>query len=103
MKTLPSGVTLRDFYSPGETRGEIFRKVREGYLNRFPFENDKVRIELLNAEYDKKRLKPSLEDYEKALLTGGRLTTPLRGTMRLTDKLTNNVLGEKGGVLANVP
>lgn len=103
METLPSGVKIREFYSPQETREEIFRRVKEGYEKRFPIENDKVRIELAGADYDKKRAKISLDDELKAVLTGGRLSVPLRGTVRLIDKATNRPIDEKELTLANVP
>lgn len=103
MITLPSGVNLRDFNDTDTTRSEIFRRVQESLHSKFPLENDKIKIELLNSEYDKNKLKHSLEDYQNAILKGGRLSTPLRGTVRLTDKLTNTALDEKNIVLANVP
>jgi hypothetical protein len=103
METLPSGVKIREFYSPRETRDEIFRRVKEGYEKRFPIENDKVRIELVGADYDKNKTKISLDDELKAVLTGGRLSVPLRGTVRLIDKATNRPIDEKHVTLASVP
>lgn len=103
MITLPSGVTLREFFAPADARGEIFRRVREGFMKRFPMENQKVRLELDTPEYDEKKSKFSLEQYQDAILSGGRLTTPLRGNMRLIDKATGQKLDERETVLANVP
>ena len=101
--TLPSGVKVRDLYDPQVVRGLIYHRVRDEYLNKFPLQNDKVRIDLLNADYDEKKLRPSLEDEEDAIMKGGRLVAPLRGTVRLTDKLTGKPLDEREVVLANVP
>ncbi len=103
MKTLPNGVVLRDFYSPRETREEIFSRVQNAYAYRFPMENDRVRIELDDIGYDEKKKSFSLSDYQNALLTGGRLATPLKGRVRLLEKRTNLPLDEKEVVLANVP
>lgn len=103
METLPSGVRIREFYSPDETREELLRRVRDEMIKRFPIENDKVRIELDGAEYDQKKLRIPLEDQVKAILTGGRLSVPLRGRMRLVDKTTNTPIDEKDILLANVP
>ena len=103
METLPSGVKLREFFSPQETREEIFRRVKEGYAKRFPFENDKVRIELENPHYGFKRGGITLDDQLEAILTGGRLAVPLRGKVKLIDKTTNTPLDEKEVTLANVP
>ena len=102
METLPNGVTIRDFYAPRETRDLINGRVREEMLKRFPLENDKVRLDLLAAEYPKKQTF-SLEEYEHALLHGGRLAMPLKGRVRLTDKASGHPLEEKEVTLANVP
>ena len=103
METLPSGVKIREFYSPKETREEILRRVKEGFQKRFPMENDKVRIEADDIDYDKKKMNIDLEDELKAVLTGGRLSVPLRGKIRLIDKVTNRPIDEKEVTLANVP
>ena len=99
---LASGVTLRDFYAPQETREAILSRVRDEMEKRFPLENDKVRLELTDLDYPKKR-NFSLEEYEHALLHGGRLTLPLKGTVHLIDKATNQPLDKKAVTLANVP
>lgn len=103
MQTLPNGVTIRDFYSPREVREDIFRRVQEEFTKKFPMENDSVRIELDSIGYDEKKKKHSLEDYQNAVLTGGRLAAPLRARVRLVDKKFNVPLEEKDVVLANVP
>lgn len=103
MITLPSGVKLREFFSPEDTREEILERVRANYLKKFPIENQKVRIELLGADYDEKKRKVNLEQYQDAILSGGRLSVPLKGKVRLSDKVTGQPLEEKEVVLANVP
>lgn len=103
MQTLPNGVKIRDFYSPRKVREDIFRRVQEEFTKKFPMENDSVRIELDSIGYDEKKKSHSLEDYQNAVLTGGRLATPLRAKVRLVDKKFNVPLEEKDVVLANVP
>lgn len=103
METLPSGVKIREFFSPEETRGEILRRVRDGFHKKFPIENDKIRIELESAEYDPKKLLASVDDELSAVLTGGRLSVPLKGAVRLIDKGTGAEIDRKEVVLANVP
>jgi len=103
MQKLQNGVTIRDFYSPEEVREDIFRRVLDGYASKFPLENDSIRIELADIGYDEKKKDVSLEDYEKAVLTGGRLAVPLRAKVRLTDKKFGHLLDEKELTLANVP
>lgn len=66
-------------------------------------ENDKIRIDLLGAEYDPKKSRFSVNDYQDALISGGRMVTPLIGNVRLMDKATNQPLEEKSVILANVP
>jgi len=100
---LPNGVVLRDLHDPKAVRNLIYDGVRDQFLKRFPIENEKIKIELLDAKYDERKKNFSLEDQEEALMTGGRLVTPLRGRVRLTDKVTGKPLDEKEVTLANVP
>ena len=99
---VPKGIKLRGFDNPAELRGEILNRVLSAYQNRFPLENDKVRIEASNLKYDFK--KPfTLADEKKALLTGGKLSVPLTGKITLLDKKTGEPLDEFEGVLSRVP
>jgi DNA-directed RNA polymerase beta subunit len=99
---VPKGIKLRGFDNPSELRQEIMDRVLESYQNKFPIENDKVRIEASNLRYDLK--KPyTLADEKKAILTGGKLSAPLIGKISLLDKKTGEPLDEFEGVLSRVP
>jgi DNA-directed RNA polymerase beta subunit len=98
----PKNIKLRGFDDPVSLRKDILDRVLGAYQNRFPLENDKVRIEASDVRYDFK--KPfSLADEKKALLNGDKLSVPLRGKISLVVKKTNDVLDEFDGVLARVP
>ena len=99
---VPKGIKLRGFDNPSELRQEILDRVLTSYQNKFPIENDKVRIEASNLRYDLK--KPyTLADEKKAILTGGKLSAPLIGKISLLDKKTGEPLDEFEGVLSRVP
>lgn len=98
----PKGVNLRGFDDPASLRQSILDKVLAAYQNKFPVENDKVRIEASDLAYDLK--KPyGISDEKNALLQGGKLAVPLRGKVSLFDKATGDKLDEFEGVLARVP
>jgi DNA-directed RNA polymerase beta subunit len=98
----PKGVKLRGFDNPSSLRQDILDRVLSAYQNRFPLENDKVRIEASDIRYDLK--KPfSLSDEKRALLMGDKLSVPLYGKVSLIDKKNNEVLDQFDGVLARVP
>ena len=98
----PKGIKLRGFDDPISLRQSILDKVLGAYSSKFPVENDKVRIEASDLKYDLK--KPfSLADEKKALLTGGKMSVPLTGTITLRDKNNGEVLDEFTGVLSRVP
>ena len=100
---VPPGVTLRDPTDYDALRTDIQERVRGAYLQRFPIENDRVRLELTDAEYDPKKRAFGVHDAKRALLEDGSLRTPLRGNFRLTDKATGQTLDEKKLTFANVP
>jgi DNA-directed RNA polymerase beta subunit len=60
-------------------------------------------MELANIGYDEKKKRFSLDDHQNAVLSGGKLSTPLRAKVRLIDKKFNVPLDERDVVLANVP
>jgi DNA-directed RNA polymerase beta subunit len=100
---VPAGVSLRDPTDYDALRESIHARVRDAYLKRFPIENDRVRLELLGADYDSKKTAFGIHDAKRALLEDGSLRAPLRGTFRLTDKATGQTLDEKKLTFANVP
>lgn len=100
---LPEGVKLRAFGDHDQLRDDIFDRVLEGYKTKFPLENDKVKLELLDARYDERKKRYGIHDAKRALLEDGSLRTPLLGRVRLTDKLSGQALDEKELTLAHVP
>jgi DNA-directed RNA polymerase beta subunit len=98
----PKGIKLRGFDNPSSLRQDILDRVLSAYQNRFPLENDKVRIEASDIRYELK--KPfSLSDEKRALLMGDKLSVPLYGKVSLIDKKNNEVLDQFNGVLTRVP
>jgi DNA-directed RNA polymerase beta subunit len=95
-------VKLRRFDDVDTQRQDIYDHAVQGVHKRFPVENATHRLELVNAGYDK-GYSPTKADEKTALLSGGSLNRPLKGTLRLVDKASGNVLDEKTTVLAHVP
>ena len=101
---VPPGVRLRELTDSDALRDEIHGRVKQAYQDRFPIENDRVRLELYDLEYDPKKLQPQGNHaFKKAMLEDGSLRTPLRGTFRLRDRVSNQLLDEKRLAFANVP
>jgi len=98
----PKGVTLRGFDDPEGLRQDILDRTLGAYQAKFPMENEKVVISAKDLHYDQK--KPyGVHDEKKALLTGGKLSVPISGTITLHDKLTGQKLDEFKGVVSRVP
>ena len=94
------------FIDPEDTnliRQRILDKSFDSVQNRFPMEDDYVRIEMDDLHY------PEKMDYDwakqkKALMEGRRVRAPLKGTLRLYDKESNKVIDTtREQTLANVP
>ena len=100
---LPNGVRLREFYAPEETRTQLLDNVHQAYKERFPLENDRVKIDLLDSFYDKNKLNYTLAQQKKALIQGDRVSVPLKALVKLSDKVTGQELETKELTLANVP
>lgn len=80
---LPSN--LREFDDASQARTNIYSGVLDAVSKRFPVEDDDWKLELINPAYAGKQ-NFGLADQKKALLTQRSLTTPIRGTWRLTNK-----------------
>lgn len=100
---LPNGVRLREFYAPEETRTQLLDNVHQAYKERFPLENDRVKIDLLDSYYDKNKLNYTLAQQKKALIQGDKVSVPLKALVKLSDKVTGQELETKELTLANVP
>ncbi len=98
----PAPVTFRRFDDIDGQREAIYQNAATALTSRAPVENDTHRIEITDIGYAKDYA-PTRADEKKALLEGGKLHRPLKGVVRLIDKLTGQVLDERKTVLAHVP
>ena len=99
---LPPGVKLRSFIDAPATRTAIMDNVLEAVKNRFPIEDDDVRLELKDVKYEGPT-SYTLEQQKQALLGNRRLGCSIAGTWRLTDKKTGQVLDERRDGIMRVP
>jgi DNA-directed RNA polymerase beta subunit len=102
MEGVPTGVKLRSFIDAPATRTAIMDNVLEAVKNRFPVEDDDVRLELMDVKYEGPT-SYTLEQQKKALLSNRRLGCSISGTWRLTDKRTGQVLDERRDGVIRVP
>ncbi len=100
---IPDGVKLREFGDTASLRQDILDRTKEAFTQKFPMENDQVRIEIDNVDYDQKKTRYNPIDTKKALLSGGRLASPLYGDVTLIDKFSGRPIDKKNVLLANVP
>lgn len=102
MEGVPDGVKLRSFIDAPATRTAIMDNVLEAVKNRFPVEDDDVRLELRDVKYEGPT-SYTLEQQKQALLNNRRLGCSIAGTWRLTDKRTGQVLDERRDGIIRVP
>ena len=102
MEGVPAGVKLRSFIDAPATRTAIMDNVLEAVKNRFPIEDDDVRLELKDVKYEGPT-SYTLEQQKQALLGNRRLGCSIAGTWRLTDKKTGKVLDERRDGILRVP
>ena len=102
MEGVPAGVKLRSFIDAPATRTAIMDNVLEAVKNRFPIEDDDVRLELRDIKYEGPT-SYTLEQQKQALLNNRRLGCSMVGTWRLTDKKTGQVLDERREGVIRVP
>lgn len=98
----PDGVDLYDFEDFTTSRNLLYKDAKESLLKQFPKEHNGVRMELADVDY----VDPddySVSDQKKALLEDDYLGRRLRGTVRLTDTATGQVLDERKMTLMKVP
>lgn len=102
MEGVPAGVKLRSLIDAPATRTAIMDNVLEAVKNRFPVEDDDVRLELRDLKYEGPT-SYTLEQQKQALLNNRRLGCSIAGTWRLTDKRTGQVLDERRDGVIRVP
>ena len=102
MEGVPAGVKLRSFIDAPATRTAIMDNVLEAVKNRFPIEDDDVKLELKDIKYEGPT-SYTLQQQKDALLGNRRLGCRIAGTWRLTDKHTGQVLDERRDGVLRVP
>lgn len=98
----PDGVEL---YDPDDYVGErnrIFSTIKDTFIKQFPREHNGVRMELVDVDYEDPK-DFTLAQQKKALHNDTYLSRKLKGTLRLVDMKTGNLLDEKRMTLLKAP
>jgi hypothetical protein len=98
----PKGIVLRDFDDFNTLRSQIFTGVKNAMAKSFPIKYGNVRLELHDVDYDNLD-DVSISDQKKNLLENKYITKKLRGTLKLYDNNTDELLEEKRLSLMRVP
>lgn len=100
--TQPPLPAMRDFLDVDSARKNVFDGVLDGIKTRYPLENDNYILEIANPRYEGQQ--PfTLAQQKKAILSRANLDWKLKGTWRLKDKATGQVISEADKVIARVP
>lgn len=100
---LPDGVELYDFEDFDKHRELMFRDAHDALLKQFPKVHNGVRMELADVAYADPETY-SIAEQKKALHNDKYLTRRLRGTVRLFDAKSGDLLDEKANItLMRVP
>lgn len=102
METLPSGVKLRDWDDFDSQREEIYDTVKSTLASKFPQTSNGVRLELHGLDYADPATS-SIAEQKKALMENRNLDRRLRGTWKLFDDKTGQMLEERAGTVMRVP
>ena len=78
------------FSSPGEVSAKTDKAMIDGITSTFPIEDKNYRIEVEDVHVDKKDF--DHEDEKDAILRGKSLTYPVRGTVKMYDKETGDLV-----------
>jgi DNA-directed RNA polymerase beta subunit len=99
----PEGVKLRNFEDTDSLRDSIYDGIQEELTNSFPRSHGGVRVELSDLNYHDKP-NYSISEQKKAILQNKYLHRRLRGTLKLYDEETGDLLEEKPNMtLMRVP
>lgn len=98
----PEGVDLYDPEDFNTQRSRIYEDVKSSLQEVYPIAHGGVRLELAGLEYDGPDRVTKAEQ-RKILLRNGTLTRRLRGTLRLIDEGSGDVLDEQKTTLMRVP
>lgn len=100
---VPEGVTLRDFDDHKALRDSVFTTTLEGFKSKFPQEHGKYRMEVDDLHYMEADDEFDLAAQKKALMTNQFLAKRLKGTVKLYDRESGQLIDEKSQVLMRVP
>ncbi len=98
----PPGVELRDWEDFGSLRKNIMHGMRDTVAKQFPVTYGGVRLELHDLDYDDEE-PYGLDEQKETIMKGGYLHKKLRGTFRLFDEKTGDLLDEKQQTVMKVP
>lgn len=98
----PPGVTLRALDDFTSLRTNIFDKVKTNMQKAFPISHGDVRIELHDVDYEELDDVP-ISKQKQMMLENRYITKKLRGTVKLFDNKSNNLIEEKRLSLLRVP
>jgi DNA-directed RNA polymerase beta subunit len=99
----PENVNLRAFEDTDILRNNIYDGVKEEFINSFPKSHSGIRLEVADVDYSDKPTFTNREQ-QKAIMQNKYLHRRLRGTLRLFDDVTGDLLEEKKGItLMRVP
>ena len=99
---MPIPENLRELDDAASTRKLVYGNTLSALQARFPVEDNDYRLELLDARYDGPQ-EYGLQKQKQALLRNRNLRTPIKGTWRLTDKRTGQVIDEREDTVMQVP
>lgn len=102
METLPNGVKLKDWDDYDAQREEIYETAKATIASKFPQKAGGVRLELHDLDYQDPPT-ATLKQQKEALLGNQYLSRRLRGTWKLFDDQTNQLLEERAGTVMRVP
>lgn len=99
---VPHGVDLIDWDDFPKQRKMIFDGVKDSFGKQFPQSFNGVRLEVHDLDY-KDPENYSMEDQKKALMENKFLHRRLRGTYRLYDEKTGDLLDQREATMMRVP
>jgi DNA-directed RNA polymerase beta subunit len=99
---MPPNVKLRDFSDFDTARTDIYDRTKKALVDSYPMSWGGVRMEVADVDYDGPE-NFTLEEQKKALLEERHLSRRLRGTVRLFDEKTGDMLDENKVSLMRVP
>ena len=94
---------LRAFDDMDSARKWLRDGALEALKKRFPIEDDTYRLELNDPKYDHEENEYGLKRQKEALLKRGYLADRVKGTWRLVNKQTGQVMDEKEATVMRVP